>query len=214
MEVEVMNIYRTREFLEKIKISKKTLENYEAKGLIVPIRAGKNNKSKFYTDDHIIKFLNLKKEKKGKKSIVIAYARVSSNSQKKELKHQIKYLETFSLKSGKIVDEYLTDIGSGINFKRKNLQKIINMVLNQEVSEVIVTYKDRLARFAFDLLEWLFESNGCKITVINIERSSPHEELVEDLMSIIHVFSVRLYGLRQYKQKIKKAVEDVQNEEN
>ena len=205
------NLYRTSDVMEILGISKKTVENYEKKGLLVPERVGR---TKFFTQEMINKLLNIKRKKKSFKKKVIGYYRVSTNSQKKELKNQLKYLETFSLKSGKIVDEYLTDIGSGINFKRKNLQKIINMVLNQEVSEVIVTYKDRLARFAFDLLEWLFESNGCKITVINIERSSPQKELVEDLMSIIHVFSTRLYGLRQYKRKIKKAVEDVQDEED
>ena len=205
------NLYRTSDVMEILGISKKTVENYEKKGLLVPERVGR---TKFFTQEMINKLLNIKRKKKSFKKKVIGYYRVSTNSQKKELKNQLKYLETFSLKSGKIVDEYLTDIGSGINFKRKNLQKIINMVLNQEVSEVIVTYKDRLARFAFDLLEWLFESNGCKITVINIERSSPQKEVVEDLMSIIHVFSTRLYGLRQYKRKIKKAVEDVQDEED
>ena len=81
------------------------------------------------------------------------------------------------------------------------------MVLDGKVKEVIITYKDRLARFAFELLEWQFSLYGCKITVINIESSSPEKELTEDLMTIIHVFSARLYGLRKYKSKIRKELE-------
>ena len=207
----IKKCFRAGEFCEIVGISMRTLDRRVKDGTIKPII---RNNRRYFMQSHIDNFLGIKEKKSKKKRLIIAYGRISSQSQKKELKNQLKYLETFSLKSGKIVDEYLTDIGSGINFKRKNLQKIINMVLNQEVSEVIVTYKDRLARFAFDLLEWLFESNGCKITVINIERSSPQKELVEDLMSIIHVFSARLYGLRQYKRKIKKAVENVQDEED
>src|SRR5690606_36630920 len=95
-----------------------------------------------------------------------------------------------------------------INYKRKNFLKLIKMIINQEVSEIIITYKDRLTRFAYDLIEWLAEENGCKITVINIKKTSPQQELIEDLMTIIHVFSERLYGLRQYKNKLRKELKE------
>lgn len=82
------------------------------------------------------------------------------------------------------------------------------MIENQQISKLIVTYKDRLTRFAFDLIEERCKVNGVELIVINIESTSPQQELVEDLMTIIHVFSSRLYGLRKYKKAIKKDVEN------
>lgn len=119
------------------------------------------------------------------------------------MKYQREALEEFSLHAGVPIDEYLFDISSGINFKRENFLNIINMIENGEVSELIVTYKDRLTRFGFDLIEERCRVNNTKLIVINLETSSPEKEMVEDLMTIIQVFSSRLYGLRKYKKKIK-----------
>lgn len=121
---------------------------------------------------------------------------------KKEMHYQKEALEKFSINAGKPIDLYLYDIGSGINFKRKNFLKIIDMIENKEISELIVTYKDRLTRFGFDLIEERCKVNQVKLTVINLDKSSPEKEMIEDLMTIIHVFSCRLYGLRKYKKKI------------
>ena len=98
----------------------------------------------------------------------------------------------------------IKDIGSGLNFKRKGLQKIIDYAIKGEVCEVVVAYKDRLARFGYDLVEHLIEeySNG-KIVVLNNKDMSPEEELTKDLVAIINVFSSRLNGLRKYKNDIK-----------
>ena len=196
-----MMMYRSKEFCSKIKVSMKTLENLEKKGIIVPIRKGH---LRYYTDEHIEKFFGIKTEKEEKNKKVIAYYRVSTNSQKKEMSNQRKTIESFVISKGIIVDEYLSDIGSGMNFKRKNFLKIIDMIENKEISKLIVTYKDRLTRFAFDLIEERCKTNNVELIVINIESTSPQQELVEDLMTIIHVFSCRLYGLRKYKNKIKK----------
>ena len=111
--------------------------------------------------------------------------------------------KSFSINSGIVIDEYLSDIGSGMNFKRKNFLKIIDDIENQKISKLIVTYKDRLTRFAFDLIQERCDKNNVELIVINLESTSPQQELVEDLMTIIHVFSSRLYGLRKYKKILK-----------
>ena len=99
-------------------------------------------------------------------------------------------------------NEIITDIASGLNFNRPGLNKIIKMALNKEVDEIIVTYKDRLARFGFELLENILkESSNGKITVLNNNDDSPEEELTKDLVSIINVFSAKLNGMRKYKTK-------------
>lgn len=193
-------VMRSGEFIKRLGVSKKTLENLEKKQVIKPIRKGR---LKYYTEEMVDEYFGLTSTKKKVNRKVIAYYRVSTNSQKKEMKYQREALEQFSINSGKIIDKYLFDIGSGINFKRENFLKIIDMIERGEVSELIVTYKDRLTRFGFDLIEERCRVNNTKLTVINLETSSPEKEMVEDLMTIIHVFSSRLYGLQKYKKKIK-----------
>ncbi|MCC3645069.1 MAG: IS607 family transposase, partial [Microcoleus sp. PH2017_33_LGB_O_A] len=99
--------------------------------------------------------------------------------------------------------ELITDIASGLNFKRKGLQSILEAVRTGNVSSIIVAHKDRLARFGFELIEWLCQLDGTKIVVLNQNNLSPEQEMVEDILAIVHVFSSRLYGLRKYKTKIK-----------
>ena len=96
--------------------------------------------------------------------------------------------------------DIITDIGSGINFNRNGLNKIIKYALDGEINEVVVAYKDRLARFGFELIDTIIkESSNGKITIINSYDNSPQEELTKDLVSIINVFSAKLNGMRKYK---------------
>lgn len=176
------------------------MENLEKKQVIKPIRKGR---LKYYTEEMVDEYFGLPSTKQKVNKKVIAYYRVSTNSQKKEMKHQRESLEQFSVNSGIVIDEYLFDVASGTNFKRENFLKIIDMIERGEVSELIITYKDRLTRFGFDLIEERCRVNNTKLTVINLESSSPEQELVEDLITVIHVFSSRLYGLRKYEKKIK-----------
>lgn len=128
----------------------------------------------------------------------ILYARVSSRGQKADLDRQIaKLLELYPSA------ELITEIASGLNFKRKGLRSILEAVRTGNVGSVIVAHKDRLARFGFELIEWLCQLDGTKIVVLNQDNLSPEREMVEDILAIVHVFSCRLYGLRKYKTKIK-----------
>jgi predicted site-specific integrase-resolvase len=130
---------------------------------------------------------------------VICYARVSSGKQKEDLERQSNYLQEKYPKS-----EIIQDVGSGINFKRKGLLKLIDLVAERKVKTIVVAHKDRLCRFAFDLLEQLFKKYGTQILVLDEVNCSPQEELTKDLTTIIHVFSCRLHGLKKYSKKVKK----------
>lgn len=122
----------------------------------------------------------------------ILYCRVSSNKQKEDLTRQIKYLQ----------DKYpgyevVKEIASGINFKRKALQGILDASLKGMVSEVVVAHRDRLCRIAFEHFKWLFSRNGTNLVIDSEEEHTTEEDLTNDLLSIIHVFSCRHYGARR-----------------
>ena len=127
----------------------------------------------------------------------ICYCRVLSHSQKNDLERQIKYM------TNKYPDYILIkDVGSGLNFKRKGLLKIIDMAIKGEVEELVIAYKDRLTRFGYDLLEYQIKkySNG-KIKILNGESDTIEEELSKDLLQIMNVFVAKMNGLRKYKKK-------------
>ncbi|PSN93254.1 IS607 family transposase [Candidatus Marsarchaeota G2 archaeon ECH_B_2] len=142
----------------------------------------------------------------GEKGIrsVIGYARVSSNTQKDDLERQVEYLRQRGVR------EVVTDIGSGLNEKRRGFLRLLDRVLHNEVDKVVVLYEDRLTRFGFDTLKKVFEAHGTTIEVLNqADVKPPQQELVEDLITIISRFSGKLYGMRSHKQKevVKRAKE-------
>jgi predicted site-specific integrase-resolvase len=145
---------------------------------------------------NVDKFIGISDESNSRKKI--CYCRVSSKKQKNDLQNQIQYLQ-----SKYPAHTIVTDIGSGINWNRKGLQNILELVFANNVSEIVVAHKDRLCRFAFDLLEWIFVQHGVKVIVCDQENHSPESELSEDLMSIIHIFSCKQNGKRRYKNKDK-----------
>lgn len=129
--------------------------------------------------------------------VVLLYARVSSRSQKADLEQQVKFL------IARYPDtEVITDIGSGLNFKRKGLQTLLDRVLSNNCKLIVVAHKDRLCRFGFDLISWICTRQLASILVLDQKNLSPEREMVEDILAIIHVFSCRLYGLRKYKKQI------------
>ena len=171
----------------KLGVCNKTLRSWALNGKVdFILTEGKNRR---YNVDKYLKEHNLTTKKK------ICYARVSSHDQKKDLDEQINFL------SSKYPEyEIIADIGSGINFKRKGLQKIIELAINNELEEVVVTYKDRLCRIGYDLIEFMLEKySKTKITIVNDEFKLPQEEITEDLIEIITVYSSKLYGSRSHK---------------
>ena len=134
----------------------------------------------------------------GEKGIrsIIGYARVSSTAQKDDLERQVEYLRQRGVR------EVITDIGSGLNEKRKGFLRLLDRVLHNEVDKVVILYEDRLTRFGFDTLRKVFEAHGTSIEVLNqVEMKSPQQELVDDLITIISHFSGKMYGLRSHRHK-------------
>ena len=124
--------------------------------------------------------------------------RVSGKAQADALAAQVAYMQEKFPES-----EVIQDFGSGINFKRKGLQRILDRVLCGDKLRVVVAHRDRLARFGSEVFRYLLEQNGGEVVVLNQTTHSPEEELTSDLLEILHVFSSRMYGLRRYHDKIK-----------
>ena len=129
---------------------------------------------------------------------VVCYCRVSSQKQKDDLARQVVWMREQYPNA-----EIIKDIGSGLNFKRKGLRAILQRLLQGDKFTLIVAHRDRLCRFGFDLIEYLFEQNGGEIMVLDKTELSPEQELTTDLLSILHAFSCRLHGLRRYESEIK-----------
>lgn len=126
------------------------------------------------------------------------YTRVSTKKQLDDLSRQVKYVSRPEYSDYIIIQ----DIGSGINFKRKGLQTILDSCIQRTIGEIIVAHRDRLSRFAFDLIEIFVTKAGGKITVLDNEKNQSSEnELAEDLLSIIHIFNCRQMGKRSYKSR-------------
>lgn len=203
-----MSILKPKDVAKILNVSQKTLQRWDKDETLVAFRNPKNRR--YYTQEQIDLFLG-KKNNKQKKHI--AYSRVSNRNQKNDLINQNSFIQNYVNAKGIILDEFFNDIGSGLNYKRKNRNKLLDMVLNNEVDTIYITYKDRFVRFGFDWFESFCNKFNTNIVVLNNKNSSPEEELVEDLISIIHVFSCRIYGLRKYKNKIKDD-SDVNNIQN
>jgi predicted site-specific integrase-resolvase len=133
---------------------------------------------------------------------VAAYARVSNTGQKDDLKNQIEFLRNYVNGKGVILDDVITDIGSGLNYKRKKWNALLDDVMSGNVDTIYVTYKDHFVWFGYDWFERLAIKFNTKIIALNNPDLSPNEELTEDLISIIHVFSCSIYGFRKYKKQI------------
>ena len=126
----------------------------------------------------------------------ICYCRVSSTHQKNDLQRQKEYLKS------KYPDyRIIQDIGSGINWKRSGLKTILELAMQKKLETVVVAHRDRLCRFAFELIQWILEKNEVKLVVLNESICSTEQELAEDLLSIIHVFSCKQMGKRRYKKE-------------
>jgi predicted site-specific integrase-resolvase len=194
-------------FAELVGVSVSTLRRWETEGRIVPERTLGNQR--IYTDKHLAMVKNLAKEKMVEPTKNVIYCRVSSNSQKEDLMRQVSAMESFCLSQGMAITEVVAEIGGGLNFKRPKFLNIIKSAIAGEIKFLYVAHKDRLCRFGFELVEQIVEWGGGKIVIANAQSLSPTEELSADLLSIIHCFSSRLYGLRKYKTKVKKIVNGI-----
>jgi putative resolvase len=193
---------RPHEFAQKLGVTVKTLQRWDQSGKLPAKRTPSGHR--YYNEEDAAIALGLKPTPRQRKTIV--YCRVSSNPQKPELDNQLKAMEQFCLGRGVAVDEWITEIGGGLNFKRKKFLKMLLEGVNGEIEMIVVAHRDRLCRFAFDLIESLLREKNCQILVANQISLSPQQELVEDLLAIIHCFSYRLYGSRNYTKQVTQTI--------
>ena len=131
--------------------------------------------------------------------VTICYCRVSSPKQRDDLARQVEYMRERYPDA-----EIVRDIGSGINFKRKGLRAILERAMRGTIVTLVVAYRDRLARFGSEIIEFVVRNSGGELVVLNEVSLSPEQELSTDLLTILHVFSCRLHGLRKYRTQIEK----------
>lgn len=189
---------------EYVGASPVTLQRWDRQGKLSAQRTGTGRR--YYTKDQLDEFLGRPQENKSS-GVVVLYARVSSYGQKEDLQRQIEHLKSKAESMG--FEDYvvLSDIGSGMNYNRKNWNKILDP--NFPVSFLLVSYKDRFVRFGYEWFASLLKSQGTKVIVTDSSPTlSPEQELVDDLISIIQVFSSRVYGLRKYRKEVSDTNED------
>ena len=191
--------YKPKDFAELLNVSVKTLQRWDRVGVLKSNRTPTNRR--YYTYDQYLQFKGIK-TKNDIRNVVI-YARVSTRNQNDDLKNQVEFLRTFCNSKGIIVNQCIEDFGSGLNYNRKKWNSLLEQVMENKIKTIIISSKDRFIRFGFDWFEKFCEKFNTNIIVVNNETLSPNEELVQDIISILHVFSCRLYGLRKYKKQIK-----------
>jgi excisionase family DNA binding protein len=188
-----------QEAAELLGVTPKTLRLWEKEGKIKSIRTEGGHRRYAVSD-----LIGTKKEN----PLTIAYARVSSHDQKEDLVRQGLVLEAYCAKQGYNF-ELISDLGSGMNYKKKGLIKLIKLLCSHQIDRLVITHKDRLLRFGSELIFALCEIFGCEVIIINRSEDSTFEEdLAQDVLEIITVFSARLYGSRSRKNK--QIVEELQ----
>ena len=202
-----MKYYSIGEFANKIGKTVQTLRNWDKNGTLKPSHITSGG-TRYYSQEQLNHFLGLKSKTNMDKKI-IGYCRVSSHKQKDDLERQIENVRAYMYAKG-YQFEIISDIGSGLNYNKKGLNQLIDMITNSEVDKIVVLYKDRLIRFGYELIENICEKYGTKIEVIDNTEKTEEQELVEDLIQIVTVFSCRLQGKKanQAKKMIKELIED------
>lgn len=199
----VEQIFSVGEFAKMLGVHVRTLQAWDRRGKLVSRRSPTGRR--FYTEEQYRELMGEKSRSVCRRRV--CYTRILSAGQKADLKNQIAAMEQFVAASGKPVDAWMSDIGSGLNYERKNFVRRMGEVENGEICEIFIAHQDRLVRFGFEWFERFCANHNTAITVVNLASLSPEEEVTKDLLTIIHCFSSRLYGLRRYKKQIAQWVE-------
>lgn len=196
-----MELISIGKFAKIVGLTPTTLRRMHDSGELIPCHISKGG-TRYYSTDQLELFIN---NNQGEKK-VIGYCRVSTPSQKDDLKTQVENVKTYMYAKG-YQFEIIEDIGSGINYKKKGLQELLSKISNHEISKIVVLYKDRLVRFGYEMIEYLCQINGVEIEIIDNTEQNKEQELTDDLIQIITVFANRLYGQRS--KKTKKLIDEV-----
>ena len=190
--------YKPKEFAKLLNVSVKTLQRWDREKTLIANRTLTNRR--YYTYDQYLQFMGIGKDADFRK--IVIYTRVSNRNQSDDLENQVDFLQTYANAKGLIADEIIRDYGSGLNYNRKKWNQLLVEVMENKIKMILVSHQDRFVRFGFDWFEKFCNKFNVEIVVVKNEKLSPHEELVRDIVSILHEFSCRLYGLRKYKKQI------------
>ena len=202
-----MKYYSSKDVTKILGVTAQTLRNWDKEGKLKPSYT-KSNGYRYYSEDVILSYTQ---ERKTKKEVsVVLYARVSSKEQQDDLERQISNLKEYAKDKYEKYD-VISDIGSGINYEKPGLKRLIEMINKKQVDIIVVLYKDRLLRYGFELVEYFAKLNNVKIEVIDKIDKNQDQELVEDLVQIITVFSCKLQGKRKKKTKelLQKTIDEI-----
>ena len=197
-------------FAKELGVTPEHVRTMHRTGEVIPARISEKG-TRYYSDEQLRELKNNLSSQREEK--VVAYCRVSTKSQKDDLEKQVENVKSYMYAKGYSF-EVITDIGSGINYKNKGLQQLISLIDSNQVTKLVILYKDRLVRFGFELIQLLCDLHDVKIEIIdNSERSK--EELTSDLIQVVTMFANRLYGSKSKKTKtLIERVSDATRDEN
>ena len=199
-----MKIHRAAAFAAKIGVHKNTVKAWSPKGKLPDRRTPAGHRH--CTEADVDRYFGV--ERAPGAGCTVVHCRVSRRAQGDDLRSQQQAMETFRLGAGLAVDEWPTEIGSGLDFQRPVFRALMERIGNREPGLLSGAHEDRLCRFGFDWFAYFAESHGCEIRVVNQPSLSLQAEWVEDLMAVVHTFSGRLPGLHRYRKQIKAAAVD------
>jgi len=187
---------KSKEVLNLLKITRTTLTSYVKTGKIKTVKM--ENGYYEYDDNSIYQFLGYNDR------FDIAYARVSTYKQKNDLENQIHNILNFTSSKNITINQIFKEVASGIDLERKEFLKILDLVKQNKVNRIFITYKDRLTRLSFSIIEQLFNSFGTTIIIINSPTQSglleDENEILEDIISLIHILSTKMYSNRRIRK--------------
>ena len=198
---------KAKEVLKLLGITQQTLWNWSKSGKIKVVSKLSRTYNE-YDNDSVYALIGQKSKKKNR--LVISYARVSTQKQKKQLDEQNQRIYDSCISRGLKLDKQFSDIKSGMSNDRKDFQEILRLIIQGEVELLIIENKDRLVRFGYEILEQIFKYFGTKILVLNdiLENKTYEQELTEDLISIIHYFTMKNYSHRRKLNKLRRELEN------
>jgi predicted site-specific integrase-resolvase len=198
---------KAKEVLSLLRVSRVTLSKYVNEGTIqvTPLPNGRYN----YNEKSVYRFLNKDLQRK-----IVAYARVSTKKQKKDLENQIQFIKNYCFQNGLVLNVIYEDIASGMRFKREKLMSLLRELINYRIEKVIISHKDRLSRIGFELFYDLFQEFGTEIVIINdLASISTEQEIFQEIISLLHCYAMSMYSKRK-KQFTKKKIQEFTNEIN
>lgn len=187
MNISNITNYKPKEFAELLNVTVKTLQRWDREKTLVANRAPTNRR--YYTYDQYLQFKGIGRDADSRK--IVIYTRVSTRNQTDDLENQVDFLQNYVNAKGLIIDEVIRDYGSGLNYNRKKWNQLLGEGMENKVKMIFVSHKDRFVRFGFDWFEKFCNKFNVEIVVVKNDKLSPHEELVQDIVSILHVFFMR-----------------------